>query len=219
MNYTATIITPTLGRVSLLSLITSIKDQDCKNNIQHIILLDKNSQNIDPNFFEDDFYKPVVLSLKDSYKNGMAPGSALRSIGMMAALGRYIMFADDDVVWDSSHLRLMLKAIVGREWAYTKRKVFSPQGEYLGIDEFESVGFDSVTPYNMIDNNCLIVSRNFATGAAPLYRETQEYNDDRLMFQYLSTYAGEYGSTKTATINHTCPEHLVDFFRINCTKE
>jgi hypothetical protein len=70
----------------------------------------------------------------------------------------------------------------------------------------------------MVDNNCMIFKRRFGTSAAVLYRETREYNDDRLMYAFLKKHAGEAGKTNAATINQVCPESLVDFFRNGCVK-
>jgi len=64
----------------------------------------------------------------------------------------------------------------------------------------------------------MMFRRRFGSSAAPLYREVSEYCDDRLMYEFLKTYAGEPGKTNLATINQICPDKLVDFFRNNCTK-
>jgi len=57
--------------------------------------------------------------------------------------------------------------------------------------------------------------RELATAAAVLYRETRDYNDDRLMYAFLKAKAGPRGRTNSATIHHTFPERLTEFFRAN----
>ena len=47
----------------------------------------------------------------------------------------------------------------------------------------------------------------------------QEYNDDRLMYSFLKQHAGPLGRTEQATINHTCPDRLIQFFRENYERE
>ena len=64
---------------------------------------------------------------------------------------------------------------------------------------------------------CMMFKRKYGVSAACLYRETTEYNDDRLMYDFLKKYAGEPGKTLTATINQVCPKKLEQFFRKNCT--
>jgi hypothetical protein len=117
----------------------------------------------------------------------------------------------------------MLEAIKDKNWTYSKRKIWTrlPDRtyEYLGVDNFESVGEEAKTPYKMVDNSSLIFRRRFGVSAAPLYREIATYNDDREFYQFLMKYAGEPGKTNLATVNQICPDKLVDFFRSNCTRE
>jgi hypothetical protein len=136
----------------------------------------------------------------------------------MAARTPWVTFADDDVRWESGHVEALLKAATDRRWAATLRNIWSPSGAYLGVDRFESVGDDPGrrVPYEMFDNNCMMFQRELGSNAAVLYRETRQYNDDRLMYQFLKKFGGSPGRTGRATVHHTCPERLVEFFRCNC---
>jgi hypothetical protein len=69
----------------------------------------------------------------------------------------------------------------------------------------------------MCDNNCMIFQRELGTAAAVLYRETTNYDDDRLMYGFLKQRAGTRGLTGMPTVNQTCPARLVEFFRSNCS--
>ena len=71
----------------------------------------------------------------------------------------------------------------------------------------------------MVDNNCMIFKRKYGVSAACLYRNTEDYNDDRLMYNFLKQYAGVPAINIKASVNQVCPERLVEFFRTNCTKE
>jgi hypothetical protein len=71
----------------------------------------------------------------------------------------------------------------------------------------------------MVDNNCMLFRREHGTAAAVLYRETRLYNDDRLMYAFLKRNAGKRGRTGTPTINHVCPQHLIDFCKQNCSPD
>jgi hypothetical protein len=59
--------------------------------------------------------------------------------------------------------------------------------------------------------------RELGTAGAVLFRETRDYNDDRLMYRFLKTSGGKRGTTGKPTIHHTCPDKLIDFFRTNCS--
>jgi hypothetical protein len=65
----------------------------------------------------------------------------------------------------------------------------------------------------------MIFRRELGTHAAVLYRETREYNDDRLMYQFLKHNAGPRGRTGKPTVNQTCPAKLISFFTQNCSAE
>jgi hypothetical protein len=221
-----TVITPTTGTSSLDRLIKSMDEQDV--SFVHILLWD--------NKREDDYLYPDLETLKvrdpynfngpnrysivipDSTVKGFAYGSALRSIGLMAAQTEYVTFADSDVWWEKNHLSSMLNCINGGPWAYCKRKIWANENDYIGIDNFESVG-DEITrkvPYEMVDNNCMIFSRRLGASGAVLYRETKDYNDDRLFYKFLKQYGGIPNKTNEATINQVCPKKLEKMFRENC---
>ncbi len=224
MNEMVTVITPTTGKPSLKNLIDSIQAQ--KIPCIHITLWD------DKRHLGQDYIDPTSLYLNclrnhmpicvnASTVKGNAFGSALRAIGLMAAQTEYVTFADDDVVWQENHLEKMLDSIKENNWVITKRRIWTKIGEEgyecLGVDDFESVGEEAKTPYKMVDNNCMLFKRRYGTSAAVLYRETEQYNDDRLFYSFMMKYAGPYSKTGEATINQICPDRLSDFFRKNCT--
>jgi len=68
----------------------------------------------------------------------------------------------------------------------------------------------------MVDNNTMIFTRRFGTSGAVVYRETKDYNDDRLMYAFLKEHAGEPGKIKEATVNQICPKKLEAMFREYC---
>lgn len=222
-----TIITPTTGKTSLLNLIESISRQ--KVPVNHLILWDdKRGETVvlpetinDTDYLDAYGYLINNIVIKGEMVQGDALGSSLRAIGLMAANTPYVTFADDDIMWEENHLETMLMSIKDKNWAFCKRKIWTklPNGQYefLGIDEFESVGEAAKTPYKMVDNNCMMFSRRLGSSAAVLYRETMAYNDDRLMYDFLKTYGGEPGLTNNATVNQICPERLVNFFKQHCT--
>lgn len=224
-NFDLTVITPTIGRVPHLeNLIQSIRNQKTNYRIFHILLWDenivKNSLKAPFQYNSDSTYS-IVLPWGLG-KNGNAPGSSLRAVGMVSAFTPFVTFADDDVYWDDNHVENMMELVKDRKnWAFCRRKVYSPFGnEYLGIDNFESVGdsSDRKVPYIMCDGNTMIFRREFGVIASQFYRETKERNDDRLMYKFLTEYGGPPGITKDATINQICPDFLIDFFKENCTK-
>lgn len=215
-----TILTPTTGRPSLLTLIDSVDRQIGSGPITHLLLWDdkREPEAPEPESLECSHRWSLVMP-GGFGKMGNAPGSALRALGLIAAVTPWVTFADDDVHWDSDHLASLLTAASGRRWSSTLRRVWASPTEMLGIDRFESVGDDPArrVPYEMLDNNCMLFRRELGSQAAALYRETIEYNDDRLMYAHLKVRAGVRGVTGRATVNQICPPRLTEFFRKNCS--
>lgn len=215
-----TVITPTTGKPSLELLIQSIGNQTLSGLVFHYLLWDncRDPGAKEPNSYNSAERISLVLP-PGTGRNVNAPGSPLRAIGLIAASTPWVTFADDDVRWEPDHIESLVDAVKGKNWGSTLRRIWSPTGELLGFDRFESVGDDPSrrVSYEMCDNNCMIFRRELGVHAAALYRETQNYNDDRLMYQFLKQYAGPRGKTGKATINQICPARLVDFFKKNCS--
>ena len=227
------VITPTTGKDSLFKLIESITKQ--KVPVKHIILWDDKREGVflkknlspftleKPEYWDKFKYLAECHVIKGSSVQGQAYGSMLRSVGLMLATTDLVTFADDDVIWEENHLITMLQLMDSHEWGFCKRKIWhklnETEFEYLGVDEFESVGEDAKTPYKMVDNSSMIFKRKYGVSAACLYREVLTYSDDREFYQFLMKYAGKPGKTNLATINQVCPTRLENFFRENCTKK
>lgn len=222
------IITPTTGKDSLFRLMSSIEEQGVL--YEHILLWDDKREGkflypdpitlktLTPFDLENDNTYSIIV--KGKMIQGQACGSAIRSVGMMAAQGDFVTFADDDVWYEDNHLSNMLQLVQKAEWGYCRRKIWDAENNCLGIDNFESVGDskDRKVPYEMVDNNSMIFSRRFGTSGAVLYRETKDYNDDRLFYAFLKKNAGQPGKSELATVNQVCPERLRKMFEQNCTK-
>lgn len=236
-----TVITPTTGKESLLNTIMSLKNQKTTFKIKHIILWDNkrdgnflfpNSNNAVGSPYDLQIstqnYSCDCIVLNEDFVQGVAAGSALRAVGLMAVNTDLVTFMDDDVMWDSNHLESILESINDKEWVFCKRRIWTNRQtniegeegfECLGIDEFESVGEEAKTPYKMVDNNSMVFKAKYGYSAACLYRNTKFYDDDRLMYNFLLKYAGQPAKTNLATVNQICPERLISYFRSNCTKE
>ena len=216
-----TVITPTTGKPTLSDLVASIDRQNRDGIVFHFLLWDDTRDSPSP---PETFNGPHRISLVlpgNLGRNRDAPGSPLRAVGLMAANTPWVTFADDDVQWEDNHLAVVLPALDSVNWATTLRTVWSPSGKRLGVDRFESVGDDPGrrVPYEFCDNNCMTFRRELGVAAASIYRETRNYDDDRLMYQLLKDNAGPRGRTNIATIRQVCPERLVEFFRGACSPE
>lgn len=215
-----TVITPTTGKQSLGRLIDSI-DSQSKGRIFHLLLWDdKRDSDVSPESFNTASRHSIVAP-NGLGRNQDAPGSILRAAGLMLARTPWVTFADDDVWWDSNHLDEIELLMNSYNWLSVLRRIYKPPNcELIGIDRFESVGDDICrkVPYEMCDGNTMAFKRELGVGAAYLFRETVEYNDDRLLYGFLKQYGGPRGKTNQASINQICPDRLINFFVNNCDK-
>jgi hypothetical protein len=175
------------GRPSLDQLIDTVDRQSLVGRATHLLLWDDTR---DPAARAPESYagadRHSIVLPPGSGRNGNAPGSLLRAIGLMAAQTPWVTFADDDVRWNHDHLEALGAALAGKRWASTLRTIWAPDGQRLGVDRFESVGDDptSLALHKMLNNHCMIFARQLGVGVAGLYRETVECNDDRLMYGF-----------------------------------
>lgn len=221
-NFKLTVITPTVGRKGLEKLIDSINNQSIgRDEIYHIILWDDTIKGElkNPSIFNSDNTYSVQIpgSLGNPY------GSHLRGVGLMMAQTPWVTMADDDVWWEDGHYEHIRSFMDNPDvsWGGVRRNVWNPfTGDRIGVDNFESVGDspDRKVPYEMLDGNTMFFRREYGSYAAPLYRETMDYNDDRQMYEYLKSNEVGYVLSPEATINQVCPEKLVDMFNTHCTK-
>lgn len=218
-----TIITPTIGRNSLIKLMDSIESQSVKNITHHIMMWDEYRiiDGLTPENLETENRQSIVMRGHFG-RNGLAPGSPLRAVALMVANTPWITFADDDVWWDKHHIEKIVDTIntTNCDWLTTHRHIWKSETDYIGVDRFESVG-DALTrtvPYEMCDGNTIVAKREFGVMAAHLYRNTVNYDDDRLMYNYLKTNAGARGIIENATIHQICPHKLVPFFESQCSE-
>jgi glycosyltransferase involved in cell wall biosynthesis len=230
-----TVITPTTGKESLFNTIDSIKNQTADIKVKHIVIWDNKREGAflfpdsrgktkSPFDIECDAgnYSSNCIVIKEDFIKGKAAGSSLRSIGLMAADSEWVTFMDDDVMWDSDHLEKTSAFFQENEWGFCKRRIWTlDEGNYecLGVDNFESIGEEAKTKYKMVDNNCLFFKKRYGFSSSCLYRTTENYNDDRLMYNFLKKYAGRPFKTNQATVNQICPNRLIEFFRENCEQE
>ena len=231
-----TILTPTIGSNSLFKLIDSL-DNNQSVPFVHILLWD--DKRVDKFLYPNPETLTVLspdslnssspnlrysIVIPGSFIQGQAYGSALRSIGLLAAQTPFVTFLDDDCWIEPNHLSNLLKTVENHEWAYCRRKIFKNVGnsvQYLGVDNFESVGdaLSKKVPYEMVDNNCMIFSRRFGSSGAVIYREVTSYSDDRQFYAFLKKHAGQPGKSELATINQVCPKRLEEMFEKCCAKE
>ncbi len=216
-----TIITPSIGRPNLWRLIQSIDDQPVP--FCHIILFDdyRAEKALPPEQYCDapPHGKRYQITIPGNFVKKPTAGAALRAVGIMAADSPWVAFQDDDCWIERDHYTALLSAVEGKNWGFSRRKIWHPNGTFIGKDDFESIGMGNKLGYDLVDGNTYLIRRELAVAMAPRYRETLSYNDDRLALEFLSKLGGEPGQSNHHTVNQTCPDKLIGMFQAYCTND
>ena len=216
-----TIITPSIGRPSLWRLIQSLDEQPVP--FCHIMLFDdfRDEQALAPERYcvAPPHGKRYHITIPGNFVKKPTAGAALRAIGIIAADTPWVAFQDDDCWIERDHFVALLGAVEGKNWGFSRRRVWHPDGTLIGYDDFESIGVGNKLGYDLVDGNTYLMRRENAVAMAPRYRETRSYNDDRLALEFLTQHGGEPGQSNIHSVNQVCPDKLVGMFQAYCTKE
>tara|TARA_B100001094_G_scaffold324240_1_gene376525 strand:+ start:3367 stop:4752 length:1386 start_codon:yes stop_codon:yes gene_type:complete len=220
--YIFTIVTPTIGRPSLLEL----KDKLSKEKVPfvHFIMWDTKRcpDALDPKTLEDSRTYCYEMKHPTYAKNNARLDVWLRALGAMMAKTPYIKFCDDDTWPEENHLEKVWRHMIKHnlDYTYCIRRMWtpSPRNEIIGIDNFEATGEINKFGYNLIDNSSLFVNQKAARVVSQVFMNNQIYGDDRLTYEPLKKYCKGLKLDEVLT-NHRCQPHLETFFKSNCIEE
>lgn len=160
-----TVITPTIGSPKLTDAIESVRKQTY-SNIDHLLVLDgeeyfKNAPHID-----SDNLKMIMLP----YNTGANGFNGQRIYASIPHLinSDYIFFLDEDNWYEPDHVRTLVDTIErgNLDWAYSLRKIYSPDKQYIIDDNCESLGrwpifFTHDNPQYLVDTSAFAFKRKF----------------------------------------------------------
>ena len=125
-------------------------------------------------------------------------GGVLRTVLSHLANSPLIAYLDDDNWWHPAHLRLLVEAIRGRDYAYNLRWFVHPRtGRIVARDDWESVGQGrgvyATSLGGFIDPNCLMLDKRRCSDVLnawmqPLAHDPVGMSADRMVFQHLSRH-------------------------------
>lgn len=161
---TVTVITPTIGSTKLQDAIESVLGQTYEN-VQHLVVIDGEK------------YKHNVLQYKsDTTKFTIAPentgangfyGHRIYAAYPHLINSDYIFFLDEDNWYEPNHVETLVKVLEqGNEFAYSLRKIFDEDKNYLCLDNCESLGkypifFSHDNPQYLVDTSSFAFHRDF----------------------------------------------------------
>jgi glycosyltransferase involved in cell wall biosynthesis len=139
------VITPTIGAPELADCIRSVLAQDYEN-VEHLVVADgpkykypalQAIREADPN----DTVKLLTLPYNTG-EGGWYGGRLMAGMSFMVNHD-YVMFLDQDNMIAPNHVSSLVRVIEtgGYDWAYSLRKIYSKEGEFLCEDDCESLGW------------------------------------------------------------------------------
>jgi glycosyltransferase involved in cell wall biosynthesis len=195
------VITPTIGSDKLADAIASVQNQTY-GNVQHLLVLDGYEYLHKAPQVDRDNLKMIMLPWNTG-ANGFNGQRIYASIPHLVNAD-YIFFLDEDNWYEPNHVRTLVETIEQQnlDWAFSLRKIFSPDKQYLADDNCESLGkwpifFTHDNPQYLVDTSAFAFKREFIKATCHLWH-SGAWGEDR---RYLYSVANK--SKWNTSGNHT----------------
>lgn len=182
-----TVITPTIGSNKLRDAVDSVKRQTYKN-IEHLVVVDG------PEYYDRTFSMKLDVKLSCTPQNtGKVGNDSFYGHRIYASYPHlvnsdYILFLDEDNWFNPDHVKSLVETIESGEYhfAYSMRKVFDVDKNYLCEDHCESLGlwpiyFTHHNPQYLVDTSSYIFKRSFLINTCQIWN--WGWGGDRRFFQ------------------------------------
>lgn len=226
-----TVITPTIGQRELAKAAESIANQTYKN-IKHLIVVDGDKFVTDTfgALDESDLSKVQITTAPENTgkTNGDYWGHRIYAAYPHLVNSDYVFFLDEDNWYEPDHVTSLVEKIEEKnyDWAYSLRKIVSPEGEFIIDDCCESLGkwpiFWSMEqrrqPEYLIDTSCYAFKREFLIQVCSHWH--YGWGGDRRFYKILTEQYKHtnFETTGLHTMNYRLDDQLekkygnIDFF-------
>jgi glycosyltransferase involved in cell wall biosynthesis len=225
-RFDVAVVVPTTLRGSLFRAVASVFDQDFRGRIQILIGIDVPAGDaaILRRLAARCPENCSVTSLDLGYSTSVAHGGvypnrysgALRTILSYAANSDYVAYLDDDDWWHPEHLRSLLAAIDGKDWAHSLRWFADAEtGWPICEDEWDSLGpgkgINAEKFGGFVSTSNLLLNKHACHFVFP-YWAMSPFQDgtgeDRLVFAALSKLEKNGGASNRHTCFYSIPSHV-----------
>ena len=205
---TVTVITPTTGSTKLLDALVSVQNQTYKH-INHLVVVDGpdfmmkmyEHQDVVDNLVQDG----VILTStpENTGANGLN-GQRIYASYPHLINSDYIFFLDQDNWYEPNHVESLVDLMEQNnlDWAYSLRKIYAADKQYVTHDNCESLGkwpifFTHDNPQYLIDTSAFAFKRQFIQKTCHLWH-SGPWGEDR---RYLD--AVKHNSRWDTTCDHS----------------
>ena len=212
-----TVITPTIGTERLRNAIISVQNQSVR--CKHLVVIDgAKHESVTRAILKDTgFYGDVIVLPENTggeWKGYKWNGHRIYA-GIPAIVNTdYISFLDEDNWYQPGFVETMERQ---EKFIVTcRRNIYSINDEYIGMDNFESIGQNDFG-YKLHDTNTLFFNTMLycANIAKSFYHPLEADKNVSEMIYRLNT---DHIHIPKALVNYRCPERLKNFFLLNCDK-
>lgn len=202
------VVTPTIGTGELFQCMESVQKQTY-DNLTHYIFLDgeEHYEKIYPVLRDVADKKTIkTVSLDDNVGKNWLGHRVYASCSFLVNAD-VIIYLDEDNWLDDCHVEKMIRKIEdGADWAYSLRKIYSKDGEYICDDNCESLGKWPIY-FNdnafLIDTSAFAIKQSIAVQVGHAWYDTKNPKAaDRQFYHVLKTYFPNYECTGEYTLNY-----------------
>ena len=196
------VVTPTIGSEHLKQCLESVEKQTYKN-LTHYVFID--GCQYEPKIKEliRDFSKTRYVELEENVGKGWY-GHRVYAASSFLVNADVICYLDEDNWYEPCHVQKLVDKIQsGNDWAYSLRKIFNKDGEYLCDDNCESLGkwpvyFNDKVFH--IDTSSFAVKRDIAVRIGHAWYG--QWGADRQFFSNLSMHFPKFDCTHAHTLSY-----------------
>ena len=220
-----TVLTPSIGTPDLARAVESVGAQTInkKHSVRHVVVADGKRHLADATKYAMKGWKgegltPRIYAIPDNTGRDKWNGHKIYAHYAQLLECDYLFLLDEDNSYDPTHIESLVPIAEKYGYAWSLRKVYDKNGEYLGVDKGESIGLHlDGAGYALVDTNCWCLR---ADNILMLYHFLEQWSGDR---RFTRAMLDKYGSliqamSDTITVNYYCPDHLLDYFNQICVK-
>ena len=199
------IITPTTGSPDLRECIKSVRQQTYKN-IEHVVLVDGQNrwEQADKVLLEANFPAPInehvgILPYATG-ANGWY-GHRVYAASPFIVNADAIAYLDQDNWIEPTHIESLVSTLKDNDWAYSLRKIYDNDGNFICEDNCESLGKWSTwfnTDVYHVDTSCFIVRLPVALQIS--FAWYGKWGQDRVFFHTLKEHFTKFDCTNQHTL-------------------
>jgi hypothetical protein len=217
-----TILTPTIGSEQLTRCVNSVNEQKIPvaTELRHLLVIDGRDyiQNTLDILKKSNGYYARIASLIDNTGKNKWNGHRIYAHYSQLIDCDYLALLDEDNHINQNHIASLLPIAKQHGYAYSKRKLYDQQGNYLGIDNFESTGKPNNFGYTLIDTNCWMLRRDHIHH---LFHFDWQWLGDRMFTKHMQSIKHDLtvACSGHATVNYYVPDNTLKFYKDNLACE